>query len=105
MPLGIDFKEISDGTSSTIMLVEVADDLAAIWTKPEDFEPNLEEPWKGLVNKGALGANVVLADGSIRFIPQSWDQAELMKALIINDGEPVNWPGDKGREKIRRRMR
>ena len=37
--LGTQFAQITDGTSNTIMTVEVPDESAVIWTKPGDFAP------------------------------------------------------------------
>ena len=48
-PIGSGFKDITDGTSNTVGAVEVSDELAVIWTKPDDFEPNKENPTQGLV--------------------------------------------------------
>ena len=45
----LSFQDIPDGTSNTIMTVEVTDDRAVIWTKPDDFEYDPQDPLKGLV--------------------------------------------------------
>jgi hypothetical protein len=70
-------KDITDGTSHTIMIVEVDDLHSVIWTKPDDltFEPG--EPKKGL-GKQILAA---FCDGSCQIIPGAVDDKAL-KALF-----------------------
>ena len=41
------FKDITDGTSNTIMTVEVDDEHAVIWTKPEDLQFDPNDPIEG----------------------------------------------------------
>jgi hypothetical protein len=47
-------RDISDGTSNTIMIVEADDDRAVIWTKPDDwqFDPNKPAQGLGHLNNG-----------------------------------------------------
>jgi hypothetical protein len=65
---GMSFKNITDGTSCTIMAVEVDDAHAVIWTKPDDLPYDPKEPSKGL---GGLYKNCFIAlfcDGYVRVI-------------------------------------
>ncbi len=64
---GVTLKEIIDGTSNTIMTVEVSDEKAVVWTKPDDFEYDEKDPLKGLVGLSPGGFNAGFADGSVRF--------------------------------------
>ena len=43
------FKDIKDGSSNTIMVVTVDDDHAAIWTKPDDWRFDPQQPTVGWV--------------------------------------------------------
>ena len=54
--------DITDGTSYTIMLVEADDDHAVIWTKPEDWQFDLQQPLAGLGHAHAGGFNALFAD-------------------------------------------
>jgi hypothetical protein len=66
---GMKLKDIKDGTSKTIMAVEVDDDHAVIWTKPDDLNFDPKEPTKGL---GGHFKNVFLAlacDGAVQTFP------------------------------------
>lgn len=86
---GITFKEITDGTSNTIMIVEVGDDQAVIWTKPEDLPVDLENPARGLGGLFKEGFQFAMSDGSVQFISHSIDPNTLRRLLMRNDGEPV----------------
>jgi prepilin-type processing-associated H-X9-DG protein len=79
------FATITDGSSNTVMAVEVSDELAVPWTKP-DAEIDLEnfESWQ-FYGQFPGGTNAAFCDGSVQFLPfldpDSW------KALLgINDG-------------------
>jgi hypothetical protein len=78
----------TDGTSNTILLVEVGDQQAVPWTKPEDFTPDKTKPAAGLVG---LRRGVVLtlaADGAVHVVPAD-TSAETMHALFTRAGGVV----------------
>jgi prepilin-type processing-associated H-X9-DG protein len=77
--------EISDGTSNTIMVVEVDPDRAVPWTKPDDWEYNAAKPLAGLGKAHPGGFNALLADGSVRFIAAAVD-AKTFHALLTVAG-------------------
>jgi uncharacterized protein (TIGR03067 family) len=87
--LGLSTKEITDGTSNTLLVVEATD--AVIWTKPDDlpFDPQKAPPRLGIADDAI---NVVFCDGSTASLLRSV-AAETLKALITrNGGETVNPP-------------
>ncbi len=87
---GTSFGKIRDGLSNTIMTVEVPNESAVVWTKPDDFEYNEENPLKGLTGLRMGGFNVGMADGSVRFLRSSIDP-KVLKALFTRDGgEPIS---------------
>jgi beta-lactamase regulating signal transducer with metallopeptidase domain len=84
---GVKFLEIRDGTSNTIAVVEAKRDIP--WTKPEDilFVPDKDPPKLG--GYFADGYNVGLCDGSVRFLPQTFDPQILKLLITPQDGHPV----------------
>ena len=93
-PKGTQFKEITDGTSKTIMLIEAKRDIP--WTKPEDIEidPDATKPlpkFGGHLPEGLFG--VAFADGSVQAFSQGVLDANMLRALFtIAGGEPVAIP-------------
>jgi hypothetical protein len=87
--LGTGMREIRDGTSNTIMTLEVPDETAVVWTKPTDFTPDKDEPTKGLTGLRPGGFQAGFADGSVRFIAETIDVGMLQALFTKNGGEPV----------------
>src|SRR5439155_1180414 len=79
------FRNILDGTSNTIMIVEANDDHAVTWTAPEDFKPERKDPTVPLIRKDAKGFHVALADGTVRYIAPNIS-ADLFWALLTAVG-------------------
>jgi hypothetical protein len=78
------FSEITDGLSSTIMIVEAPDPVD--WTKPEDvrYDPKGPPPRLGL--PGAGGFNAAMGDGSVRFFPSTLNPQTLHHLIQNADG-------------------
>lgn len=81
---GLPFNEILDGTSNTILAVEIGEQFKP-WGDPTSLTvpdkvigPNRKSPSTG-------GTHVLLADGAVRFIPQDIDPA-ILKALSTPAG-------------------
>jgi hypothetical protein len=86
---GIGIQAIPDGASYTIMTVEVSDDRAVVWTRPDDFEYDEANPMKGLFGLWPDGIIVGLVDGSTRFLRSSVDPAALKAMFTRNGGEKI----------------
>jgi hypothetical protein len=86
---GTSAKAFTDGTSKTIMVIEAAPEKSVPWTKPDDWEPDMNNPTAGL-GKLFNGVFIVLfADGSVRHISQSIDPAVFKAMLTRNGGEAI----------------
>lgn len=84
--------DIHDGTSNTIMLVEVDDNHAVIWTKPEDLQVDPRQPLRGLRFDEAGVFATLFADGSVRALPRTITPAILNALFSARGGEVVPAP-------------
>jgi hypothetical protein len=90
-PTGTRFVEFLDGTSNTILLVDVTAQHAVPWTKPEDFPSDADNPLSRLRNWGGH-TQVGLADGVVLPLPLN-TSVQTFRALLTRGGlEPVRPP-------------
>jgi prepilin-type processing-associated H-X9-DG protein len=85
---GARLANFTDGTSNTILLVEGAEPVP--WTRPADIAYDAKKP---LPKYGWLkeGFNVLMADGSVRFVNRKMSEATL-RAVITPAGNDI--PGN-----------
>jgi hypothetical protein len=81
-------KDITDGTSNTIMLLGVDDKNAVVWTKPDDLPFDPQDPKKGIGNLFPGAFPAAMCDGSVRILRTTIDPTTL-KALITRAGGEV----------------
>jgi hypothetical protein len=89
----ITLRDITDGLSSTLMVVEAA--IPVPWTKPEDLHYDANGPLPRFYNHPSGGFNAALVNGSvIRIDPRTVSERTLRNAITINDGQPLgdDWP-------------
>ena len=82
--------DITDGTSHTIMVVEVNDAKAVPWTKPDDLKYDEKNPAAGLGGLFPGGFNAAFCDGSVRFISNTIDAETLRNLFNRHDGKVID---------------
>ncbi|MHB8952968.1 MAG: DUF1559 family PulG-like putative transporter [Pirellulaceae bacterium] len=88
----IGFADITDGTSNTIMVLEVSDERAVEWTKPDDFPYDESDPLAGVVGLRPTGFLAVLCDGASIQLSSSTDSETIRRLFIRNDGQVLQHP-------------
>jgi Protein of unknown function (DUF1559) len=89
----ITFKELGDGAQNTLLVVEVPDGQFR-WMEPKDLEFDRmsyrinDQSGRGLGSRLG-GARVVLANGEVRTLPDTFDPNTLRAMLTANGGEPI----------------
>jgi hypothetical protein len=81
--------DIPDGPTDTIVVVEVPDETAVVWTKPDDLKYDEDDPLRGLVAPKSSSFRAIFADGTVRFIASSVDPKSLRALFTRNGGETV----------------
>jgi hypothetical protein len=81
--------QIINELSNTIMIVKVPEDKSAIWTKPEDWEIDVNLSAKDLL-KGFTNAIVfACADGEVKTMPLKVAEDNI-KSMLVIEGKPKN---------------
>jgi hypothetical protein len=89
---GTTYREITDGTSKTILIVEVEPRRAVVWTKPEDWEVDLQNPLGGIKRTDRSAFTAAFADARVEAIPVEVDSTKLRGLLTRSGGEVIDWP-------------
>lgn len=87
---GTRFRDVTDGTSNTILVAEVKDEHAVTWTQPVDYEYEQSNPGKDLGGWRG-GFHALFCDGAVMFISENISPAELLKRFQMNDGQPLDF--------------
>jgi hypothetical protein len=89
---GSRFKDVIDGLSNTVLVVEVTPANAVVWTKPDDWEVAPDDPLRGVKREaGDVRGDafaVALSDGSCRMISSNIDP-KLFAAVLTRAGREV----------------
>lgn len=88
-PSETELRQVTDGTSNTIMVVEVGDDRSVVWSQPADWELDPRKPKEGLGGRHSGGFFALFCDGSVRFLETSRDDKAIQALFTRDGGEPV----------------
>lgn len=86
-------QEITDGTSSTILVVDASDALATTWTKPDDWEVGPDFKIQSLFGHHPDGTNFGFADGATRWL-RAGVRPNVVQAMTTRNGNEVISPDD-----------
>jgi hypothetical protein len=82
--------DFPDGTSCTMMLVEVPDEAAVEWTRPQDLPADTKDPPK-LIGLRKGGFVCAFADGCPHFITDAIRPGTLQLIMGRDDGTPFDF--------------
>jgi hypothetical protein len=91
-PDGVPIKDVEDGTSNTIFIVDADDDHAVIWTKPGDLKYDPKNPGRGLVGHHDDKILAAFVDGSVHALPDTIENKTLLALFTRKGGEVVTLP-------------
>jgi prepilin-type processing-associated H-X9-DG protein len=86
-----EIRDITDGTSNTILVVDASDAAAVTWTKPDDWDIAAEFKTQSLFGHHPKGTNVGFADGQVRFLKETITPKVLLELTTRNGGEIIYW--------------
>lgn len=80
------FRDVSDGADVTILVGHVARKHAVIWTKPADWEVDLDQPTAKLTDADREKQLFAFVNGSVRYIEKDRISSQLLRALLTSKG-------------------
>ena len=89
---GLRVADIRNGTSTTIMLVDVRTSKAVIWTEPADLKYDAKDSFRDLAQRHGGEIMVGMVDGTVHFLPKTIDKATMAALFTRNGGEKVDIP-------------
>lgn len=87
-PKALKIQQITDGTSNTILALDVDESRAVYWTQPDDLRVDPKQPKAGLVHPG-IGILAAYADGSVRVLPEKTTDETFWAFLTATGGEAI----------------
>jgi hypothetical protein len=89
---GVPIREVTDGTSNTIMIIEVAPEFAVPWTKPQDLQIDFKNPLKGIFGKKTEHTRALFCDGSVHTLPKDINLKTLRVIFTRKAGDSSGAP-------------
>jgi hypothetical protein len=85
---GVTYRDITDGTSKTALIVEVEPSRAVEWTKPQDWEVDMQNPLEGVAREDRNVFTAGFADAHVEEIPVEVDP-QTLRAILTRGGREV----------------
>jgi hypothetical protein len=85
---GVAIKDITDGTSNTILAIDASEKRAVPWTKPADLNVDVSD-LKSAIFGGRDQAICAFADGSVRVLSSRVPASTLQSLLTRNAGDVI----------------
>jgi hypothetical protein len=82
---GLPIRDIKDGTSKTALIVEVVPERAVDWTKPADWDVDMDHPLAGVARTDRHQFGAAYCDGSVRLLPVDI-KPEIFRAILTRAG-------------------
>ena len=93
--IGVSIGAIRDGTSNTILVLELGRNNGVPWTSPQEVMVDIDEAIKVLRETQTIhvgGRTTLFGDGSVRFVSQEIDRQTLRGLLTRDGGEALGAP-------------
>ena len=84
---GTPIRDITDGTSNTLMVVQVPESKAVVWTKPDDVVIDPADIKASLFDPGSDKFLACLCDGAAKAISSKNSNETLLKLITMDGGE------------------
>jgi hypothetical protein len=85
-------RDITDGTSNTLMVVQAATKNAVIWTKPDDLVLSQDRPLFEQIAGDADGFTACSCDGVAHYLNRNVTEEAMRSLVSMDGGEIVEWP-------------
>jgi len=87
---GVGIRDVTDGLSNTILVLDAADSKAVVWTQPVDFMYSPSNPMSGLAGHHGDSFNALLSDGAARLISLSLPTKTILGLFTMSGGENIS---------------
>lgn len=84
-------RDVKDGTSRTLTVVKVDPKRAKLWTAPDDYQFDADDPAAGLAFDATGIAYGVACDGSVHKLKKEWNAETFLRLFQCDDGQPVSF--------------
>jgi hypothetical protein len=85
------FGKFRDGTSNTVVLVEVKPERAVPWTAPDDYTFDPKDPAAGLMIRADGRWLCAFADGSVNQLRRDIPPETFLHLFQMSDGHPIDY--------------